>query len=83
MHGAVLLDEAGAVLRPAILWNDVRAAAECANLEAAFPTLRQVTGNLAMPGFTAPNLLWVRKHEPTVSLGWTMCCCPKPMFAIG
>ena len=66
MHGAVLLDETGAVLRPAILWNDVRSAVECADLEATFPTLRQVTGNVAMPGFTAPKLLWVRKHEPTV-----------------
>jgi xylulokinase len=66
MHGAVLLDETGAVLRPAILWNDVRSVAECADLEATFPTLRQVTGNIAMPGFTAPKLLWVRKHEPAV-----------------
>jgi xylulokinase len=66
MHGAVLLDAAGAVLRPAILWNDVRAAAECAELEAAVPDLRQVTGNIAMPGFTAPKLLWVRKHVPAV-----------------
>ncbi len=64
MHGAVLLDARGAVLRPAILWNDVRAVAECAELEAAFPGLREVTGNLAMPGFTAPKLLWVRRHEP-------------------
>ncbi len=66
MHGAVLLDAAGNVLRPAILWNDGRAAAECAALEAAFPTLHQVTGNLAMPGFTAPKLLWLRRHEPEV-----------------
>jgi xylulokinase len=66
MHGAVLLDEGGAVLRPAILWNDVRSTAECAELEAAVPTLRQVTGNIAMPGFTAPKLSWVRKHEPAV-----------------
>lgn len=65
-HGAVLLDETGAVLRPAILWNDVRATAECVELEAAFPDLRSVTGNIAMPGFTAPKLLWVRKHEPAV-----------------
>ena len=64
MHGAVLLDAAGAVLRPAILWNDVRSAAECTALETAFPALRQVTGNIAMPGFTAPKLLWIRKHEP-------------------
>ena len=66
MHGAVLLDGAGAVLRPAILWNDVRATAECAALEAGFPALRQVTGNIAMPGFTAPKLLWLRVHEPEV-----------------
>ncbi len=66
MHGAVLLDSAGSVLRPAILWNDVRSATECTELEKAVPTLRQVTGNIAMPGFTAPKLLWVRKHEPSV-----------------
>ena len=66
MHGAVLLDAGGAVLRPAILWNDVRSGAECAELEAALPTLRQITGNIAMPGFTAPKLLWVRTHEPDV-----------------
>lgn len=66
MHGAVLLDKAGTVLRPAILWNDGRSSAECAELEAAFPELRQITGNIAMPGFTAPKLLWIRKHEPAV-----------------
>jgi len=66
MHGAVLLDRTGTVLRPAILWNDVRSTAECVELEATFPALRQVTGNIAMPGFTAPKLLWVRKHEPDV-----------------
>jgi len=66
MHGAVLLDAAGAVLRPCILWDDTRATAECRELERAFPTLHEVTGNLAMPGFTAPKLLWVRRHEPDV-----------------
>ncbi len=66
MHGAVLLDAAGSVLRPAILWNDVRSATECTELEEAVPNLRQVTGNIAMPGFTAPKLMWVRKHEPGV-----------------
>jgi xylulokinase len=66
MHGAVLLDGAGYVLRPAMLWNDVRAGAECAELEASVPDLRRITGNIAMPGFTAPKLLWVRKHEPAV-----------------
>jgi xylulokinase len=66
MHGAVLLNEANQPLRPAILWNDTRCEAECVELEDAFPALRQVTGNPAMPGFTAPKLLWVRKHEPEI-----------------
>ncbi|RLJ36672.1 xylulokinase [Acidovorax sp. 106] len=66
MHGAVVLGAQGQVLRPAILWNDGRASAECALLEQAVPTSRQITGNLAMPGFTAPKLLWLRTHEPAV-----------------
>ena len=66
MHGATLLDDADCVLRPAILWNDGRSGAECAELEEAEPRSRDVTGNLAMPGFTAPKLLWVRKHEPDI-----------------
>ena len=66
MHGAVLLDEHDAVLRPAILWNDGRSGAQCAALSAAVPALTQIAGNLAMPGFTAPKLLWVREHEPAV-----------------
>jgi xylulokinase len=66
MHGAVLLDAADQVLRPAILWNDTRAEAECAVLEARVPSSRQLTGNRAMPGFTAPKLLWVAAHEPHV-----------------
>jgi len=64
MHGAVLLDAQDKILRPAILWNDGRCHAECAELEAAAPRLHDIAGNLAMPGFTAPKLLWVRKHEP-------------------
>ncbi|KVN35029.1 xylulose kinase [Burkholderia pyrrocinia] len=64
MHGATLLDAHGDVLRPAILWNDGRADAECAELEWLAPALRAVAGNLAMPGFTAPKLMWVRRHEP-------------------
>jgi xylulokinase len=66
MHGATLLDQRGVVLRPCILWNDGRSAAECTALEQEWPALRQVTGNLAMPGFTAPKLRWVREHEPEV-----------------
>lgn len=64
MHGAVLLDESDSVIRPAILWNDTRCYAECQELEEVAPQLHQIAGNLAMPGFTAPKLLWVRKHEP-------------------
>ena len=66
MHGAVLLDAAGEVLRPAILWNDTRSGAECEELMRRLPGLPQVAGNLAMPGFTAPKLLWVERHEPGV-----------------
>jgi xylulokinase len=66
MHGATVLDAAGMALRPAILWNDGRAFAECAELEATEPRSRQITGNIAMPGFTAPKLLWLRRHEPGV-----------------
>ncbi|TPE49409.1 xylulokinase [Amaricoccus solimangrovi] len=66
MHGAVCLDHDDKVLRPAILWNDGRAAAECAALEAAEPRLREIAGNIAMPGFTAPKILWLKHHEPEV-----------------
>jgi xylulokinase len=66
MHGAVLLDAQGEVLRPAILWNDGRSAVQCTWLEAHVARSRQITGNLAMPGFTAPKLLWVRRHEPEI-----------------
>jgi xylulokinase len=64
MHGAVLLDRHGASIRPAILWNDGRAAAECNALEARVPNLAHIAGIGAMPGFTAPKLLWLRTHEP-------------------
>lgn len=66
MHGAVTLDGDGNVLRPAILWNDGRSGAACAALEAAVPRLHQIAGNLAMPGFTAPKLCWMREHEPAL-----------------
>jgi len=66
MHGAVLLDEAGEVVRPAILWNDQRTAAECDAMRAAVGPERliELTGNDALTGFTAPKLVWVRDHEP-------------------
>ena len=66
MHAAVLLDAAGEVLRPAILWNDGRSGPQCAELERRAPALHRIAGNLAMPGFTAPKLLWVREYEPQV-----------------
>lgn len=66
MHGATLLDAADKPLRPAILWNDVRSAVECGELEARCPKLRALAGNIAMPGFTAPKLAWVKKHEPEI-----------------
>ena len=66
MHGAVCLDAEDRVLRPAILWNDGRAMAECAAFEAACPRSREISGNIAMPGFTAPKLLWLRAHEPEI-----------------
>jgi xylulokinase len=68
MHGLVLLDEADRVLRPAILWNDLRTTAECAEIEEriGLERLIELTGNRALTGFTAPKLLWVRRHEPEV-----------------
>jgi xylulokinase len=68
MHGLVALDAERRVLRPAILWNDQRTAAECAEIEEGLGLARlvELTGNRALPGFTAPKLLWVRRHEPEV-----------------
>jgi len=68
MHGAVLLDPAGSVLRPAILWNDQRTGAECDAIRRAVGPERliSITGNDALTGFTAPKLVWVRDHEPDV-----------------
>jgi xylulokinase len=68
MHGAVLLDAAGDVLRPAILWNDQRTGPECELIRQAVGPRRliEITGNDALTGFTAPKLVWVREHEPDV-----------------
>jgi xylulokinase len=68
MHGLVCLDEHDRVLRPAILWNDQRTGAECAEIEqrVGLQRLIQLTGNRALTGFTAPKLLWLRRHEPEV-----------------
>jgi xylulokinase len=66
MHGLVVLDAADRVIRPAILWNDQRTAAECVEIEerVGFERLVELTGNRALTGFTAPKLLWLRRHEP-------------------
>jgi xylulokinase len=77
MHGAVLLDGADKVLRPAILWNDGRSFAECAELERRLPNFRQRASNIAMPGFTAPKLLWVAQHEPDVFKATKRVLLPK------
>lgn len=66
MHGLVVLDKQDRVVRPAILWNDQRTAAECAEIEDVVGTQRvlELTGNPVLTGFTAPKLLWLRRHEP-------------------
>jgi len=65
MHGATLLDELGNVLRPCILWNDTRAAQEAHGLDEN-SVFRDISGNIVFPGFTAPKLAWVAKHEPEI-----------------
>ncbi|RUM09344.1 xylulokinase [Rhizobium chutanense] len=65
MHGATLIDASDKVLRPCILWNDTRSHVEAAALDAD-PRFRALTGNIVFPGFTAPKLAWVAKHEPDV-----------------
>ncbi len=65
MHGATLIDATGEVLRPCILWNDTRAHEEAAELDDD-PMFRRITGNIVFPGFTAPKLVWVARHEPAI-----------------
>ena len=65
MHGATLIDAEDKVLRPCILWNDTRSHEEAAALDAD-SRFRQITGNIVFPGFTAPKLVWVKKHEPEI-----------------
>ena len=63
-HGATLLGKDGKVLRPCILWNDARSFKECEDIEAREPKARAISGNIPLAGFTAPKLVWVKKHEP-------------------
>jgi xylulokinase len=68
MHGLVLLDAQGKVLRPAIQWNDQRTAKQCAELteKVGFEQVIRITGNPILTGFTAPKILWVQQHEPEI-----------------
>lgn len=76
MHGATLLSAADDVLRPCILWNDTRAHREAAELDAD-PQFRAISGNIVFPGFTAPKLVWVARHEPQVFARTAMVLLPK------
>lgn len=79
MHGLVMLDAEGKVLRPCIMWNDQRTAAECAEITKAIgrEKILAVTGNPVLPGFTAPKILWVRKNEPEVYAKCAKVLLPK------
>ncbi len=79
MHGLVALDSEDRVLRPAILWNDQRTAAECRQIESTLGLARLIalTGNRALPGFTAPKLLWLRNNEPDVFARIARIALPK------
>jgi len=79
MHGLVLLDAHGEVLRPCIMWNDQRTAAQCAAItqQVGAERVLQLTGNPVLPGFTAPKLVWVREHEPEVYKRITTVLLPK------
>ncbi len=75
MHGATLIGEGNAVLRPCILWNDTRSHAEASELDD--DESRQITGNIVFPGFTAPKLVWVARHEPDIFEKVTLVLLPK------
>jgi xylulokinase len=77
MHGAILLDQTGNILRPAILWNDGRSALECLELELREPRSRAITGNIMLPGFTAPKLRWVFQYEPEIFARTACVLLPK------
>ena len=81
MHGATLLDAADQVLRPCILWNDTRSHAEAAALDAD-PQFRRLTGNIVFPGFTAPKLAWVARHEPALFARVAKILLPKDFLRL-
>jgi xylulokinase len=84
MHGLVCLDGADRVLRPAILWNDGRTAAQCAEIERRLGRdgLIALTGNRALTGFTAPKLLWLAEHEPDVLAATRSVLLPKDVVRL-
>jgi xylulokinase len=79
MHGLVLLDNAGEVLRPAILWNDQRTQVQCDEIHRRIGREKfiQITGNVALTGFTAPKILWVKENEPEIYAKATHVLLPK------
>lgn len=81
MHGATLLDNANNVLRPCILWNDTRSHVEAAEMDSN-PIFRAKTGNIVFPGFTAPKLLWVARHEPEIFAKVAKVLLPKDFLRL-
>ena len=79
MHGLVMVDATGDVLRPCILWNDQRSAPQCDRVERELgvPRLVELIGNRVLPGFTAPKILWCREHEPELERRATTHLLPK------
>ena len=76
MHGATLLDRSDNILRPCILWNDVRSAKQAAQLDTN-PLFRKISGNIVFPGFTAPKLVWAKVHERDIFNKVTRVLLPK------
>ncbi|GAB5448387.1 xylulokinase [Gymnodinialimonas sp.] len=82
MHGAVVLGQDRKPLHPAILWNDGRAVAECADMTTAVPRIGHITGVPPMPGFTAPKLLWLSRHAPEVHAKIAHVILPKDYLGL-
>ncbi|MEN8684560.1 xylulokinase [Marivita sp.] len=82
MHGAVLLDSARQVLRPAILWNDSRSTEDCTRLQNVLPNIGSIAGVLPLPGFTAPKLMWVAREEPEVHARIAHILLPKDYIGL-
>ncbi|WP_170429070.1 xylulokinase [Ruegeria arenilitoris] len=82
MHGAVLLDRGLRPIRPAILWNDSRAVQECEELRAAQPEVGHIAGVLPLPGFTAPKIAWLKKHEPATYAELSHILLPKDYIGL-